>query len=215
MKGPGPLFLRGDNFKIVKIHWPYFKIFFSRTTGPVSTKFGTKHSWMKGIQVFSNEFNSIPIKKIMGFFLFIINIMIIKCVYWFELFSQVNDVAHWPLVGKMWRKCIFVRIWYNFFIIFQILQPTSALIVVDVQNDFLDGNLALRNCPAGQDGLGVIPAINSVLDTVNFELVVYTRDWHPADHISFADNKHIRPFHSTSQVSLSEGCSVIHRLRNE
>lgn len=82
------------------------------------------------------------------------------------------------------------------------MQPNSALIVVDVQNDFLDGNLALRNCPAGQDGLGVIPAINSVLDTVNFELVVYTRDWHPEDHISFAENKHIRPFHSTSQVSL-------------
>lgn len=86
----------------------------------------------------------------------------------------------------------------------QILQPNSALIVVDVQNDFLDGNLALRNCPAGQDGLGVIPAINSVLDTVNFELVVYTRDWHPEDHISFAENKHIRPFHSTSQITQKE-----------
>lgn len=97
-----------------------------------------------------------------------------------------------------------LREWKIIFWIFpcQILQPNSALIVVDVQNDFLDGNLALRNCPAGQDGLGVIPAINSVLDTVNFELVVYTRDWHPADHISFAENKHIRPFHSTSQVSL-------------
>ena len=40
----------------------------------------------------------------------------------------------------------------------------SALLVVDVQNDFLEGSLALRNCPAGQDGMGVIPAINSVLD---------------------------------------------------
>ena len=31
-----------------------FKIF-SRTTGPISTKFGTKHPWVKGIQIYSNE----------------------------------------------------------------------------------------------------------------------------------------------------------------
>ena len=30
-------------------------IFFSRTTGPISTKLGTKHPWVKGIQVCSNE----------------------------------------------------------------------------------------------------------------------------------------------------------------
>ncbi|CAC5389331.1 unnamed protein product [Mytilus coruscus] len=86
----------------------------------------------------------------------------------------------------------------------QILQPVSALIVVDVQNDFLDGSLALRNCPAGQDGLGVIPAINSVLDTVNFDLVVYTRDWHPSNHISFIDNIDKRKLHSTNKILCSE-----------
>ena len=30
-------------------------IIFSRTTGPISTKLGTKHPWVKGIQVCSNE----------------------------------------------------------------------------------------------------------------------------------------------------------------
>ena len=29
--------------------------FFSRTPGPISTKLGTKHTWLKGIQVSSNE----------------------------------------------------------------------------------------------------------------------------------------------------------------
>ena len=59
-KWRAPLFLRGDNFKIVEIHWRNFKIFFSRTTGPISTKFSTKHPLVKGIQVCSNEepFNS-------------------------------------------------------------------------------------------------------------------------------------------------------------
>ena len=30
-------------------------MFFSRTTEPISTKLGTKHPWVKGIQVCSNE----------------------------------------------------------------------------------------------------------------------------------------------------------------
>ena len=45
----------GDNNQIAKIHWRNSKIFFSRTAGPISTKFGTKHPWVKGIQVCSNE----------------------------------------------------------------------------------------------------------------------------------------------------------------
>ena len=38
--------------EIVKIHWELLKIFFSRTTGAFSTKLGTKHPWVKMIQVF-------------------------------------------------------------------------------------------------------------------------------------------------------------------
>ena len=48
-EGPWP-FPRGDNNEIAKIHWWNFKIFFSRTTWPISTKLGTKHPWLKGIQ---------------------------------------------------------------------------------------------------------------------------------------------------------------------
>ena len=53
-EGPNP-FPRGDNYEKVKIHWRNFKIFFSRTTEPISIKLGTKHSWVKGIKVCSNE----------------------------------------------------------------------------------------------------------------------------------------------------------------
>ena len=49
---PPPFFHRGDNYKIAKIHW---QIFFSRTTEPISTKLGTIHPWVKGVQVCSNE----------------------------------------------------------------------------------------------------------------------------------------------------------------
>ena len=37
---------------MVKLYWKYLKIIFSRTTEPISTKLGTKHPWVKGIQVF-------------------------------------------------------------------------------------------------------------------------------------------------------------------
>jgi hypothetical protein len=38
--------------------WDHLKIFFSRTTGPILTKLGTNHSWVKGIQDCSKERDS-------------------------------------------------------------------------------------------------------------------------------------------------------------
>lgn len=54
-----------------------------------------------------------------------------------------------------------------------------ALIVVDVQNDFLPGGAL-----AVPQGDAVIPVVNRIMDA--FECVVATQDWHPADHLSFA-----------------------------
>ena len=34
----------------------------------------------------------------------------------------------------------------------QIVRPTTAFVIVDVQNDFISGSLAIMNCPAGQNG---------------------------------------------------------------
>ena len=53
-EGPRP-FPRGDNYQIAKIHWQILKIYSSRTAGPISTKLGIIHPWVKGIQVCSNE----------------------------------------------------------------------------------------------------------------------------------------------------------------
>jgi nicotinamidase/pyrazinamidase len=55
----------------------------------------------------------------------------------------------------------------------------KALIIVDVQNDFLPGGAL-----AVDKGDLVIPTINRLQE--NFELVVATQDWHPAEHKSFA-----------------------------
>jgi len=62
--------------------------------------------------------------------------------------------------------------------------PGDALIVVDVQNDFLPGGSL-----AVPEGDAVVPVLNRYVE--RFETagqpVYFTRDWHPADHCSFRD----------------------------
>lgn len=72
---------------------------------------------------------------------------------------------------------------------------------MDVQNDFISGTLNISNCSAQQNGFEVISPINRLLDTVQFDAVFYSLDWHPSDHISFIDNIQLRPLHHTSPVT--------------
>ena len=57
----------------------------------------------------------------------------------------------------------------------------TALIVVDVQNDF---------CPGGAlavpDGDAVVAPINALIE--RFDTIVLTQDWHPPGHLSFASS---------------------------
>jgi len=58
----------------------------------------------------------------------------------------------------------------------------EALLIIDFQNDF---------CPGGAlpvaDGDAIAPRVNELLDSGRFDLVVATRDWHPANHASFVE----------------------------
>jgi nicotinamidase/pyrazinamidase len=57
----------------------------------------------------------------------------------------------------------------------------KALILVDIQNDFLPGGAL-----AVPGGDAVIPVLNSLQS--RFPIVVATQDWHPANHGSFVVN---------------------------
>lgn len=57
----------------------------------------------------------------------------------------------------------------------------KALILVDIQNDFLPGGAL----PV-PEGDAVVPVANRVQPA--FDLIVATQDWHPAEHGSFAAN---------------------------
>ena len=49
------IFPRGDNNEMAKIHWRSLEIFYPRTNEPYLIKISTKHSRVKGIQIWSNE----------------------------------------------------------------------------------------------------------------------------------------------------------------
>jgi len=57
----------------------------------------------------------------------------------------------------------------------------KALILVDVQNDFMPGGSL--EVPGGDS---IVRPLNAVQE--RFALVVATQDWHPPDHVSFASN---------------------------
>jgi nicotinamidase/pyrazinamidase len=59
----------------------------------------------------------------------------------------------------------------------------KVLVLVDIQNDFCPGGaLAV---PGGDQ---VVPVANALIASGAFDLVIATKDWHPASHVSFADN---------------------------
>ncbi len=57
----------------------------------------------------------------------------------------------------------------------------KALVIVDLQNDFMKGGSL-----AVPEGNKVIPIANEVQP--HFDLIVATKDWHPENHGSFANN---------------------------
>jgi len=61
-------------------------------------------------------------------------------------------------------------------------RDEDALIVVDVQNDFVRGGAL-----AVSDGEAILPLVNRL--TGAFAQVVLTQDWHPAGHASFASSR--------------------------
>lgn len=83
----------------------------------------------------------------------------------------------------------------------------SALIVVDMQNDFLPGgSLEVPNSDT------IIPIINEYIEFFekHQSLIVFTRDWHPENHISFKENGGIWPRHCIQNTKGAEIHSEIY-----
>ena len=81
---------------------------------------------------------------------------------------------------------------------------SRALVIVDFQNDF---------CPGGAlavpDGDAIAPRLNDLAGSGEYDVVVATRDWHPPDHGSFAEQGGPWPVHC---VAGTPGAELHHAL---
>jgi nicotinamidase/pyrazinamidase len=82
------------------------------------------------------------------------------------------------------------------------VRPDDALIVVDVQHDFLPGGAL-----AVATGERIFTPIDALAP--RFARVYATRDWHPADHSSYAENGGPWPVHCVAE---SHGAAFDPRL---
>ena len=79
-----------------------------------------------------------------------------------------------------------------------VYDPSTALLVVDVQNDFADpsGSLSVRG------GADIVPRLNAEIQRA-MEVgatVIYTQDWHPPSTPHFAKDGGIWPVHCVTDT---------------
>jgi nicotinamidase/pyrazinamidase len=93
----------------------------------------------------------------------------------------------------------------------------DALIIVDVQNDFLPGGALGVN-----DGDAVVPVLNEWIRIFTSKTlpIFATRDWHPAGHCSFVENRGQWPKHCVAEspgarfaedLELPDDVSIVHK----
>jgi nicotinamidase/pyrazinamidase len=77
-------------------------------------------------------------------------------------------------------------------------DPLTALVIVDVQNDFADpaGSLAVR------DGAAVVPILEAEIAAARAggATIAYTQDWHPAHTPHFAQDGGLWPVHCVQET---------------
>ncbi|KAI1728019.1 isochorismatase family domain-containing protein [Ditylenchus destructor] len=101
----------------------------------------------------------------------------IRCL--FDLYDLDRDGVLSPRESKAANKDLIQKI----------NDLRCALIVVDFQNDFVAGSLAIKHGPARQDPIEALEPLNHLLRRhAHFRRIIYTLDWHPSNHISFYEH---------------------------
>jgi nicotinamidase/pyrazinamidase len=84
----------------------------------------------------------------------------------------------------------------------------KALIVIDMQNDFMEG------------GSLAVPGSKHIIEYINklrknYDMVVFTKDFHPEDHCSFKENGGIWPVHCVQKTKGSKVHKDLHPIMND
>jgi nicotinamidase/pyrazinamidase len=82
----------------------------------------------------------------------------------------------------------------------------EALIIVDMQNDFCEGGAIIPITDTDK----ICQVINSIIPY--FEIVIFTQDWHPSDHISFDTNG--GKFHSHC-IQGTDGAKIVENISRD
>jgi len=73
-----------------------------------------------------------------------------------------------------------------------VLNPRRSLLVIDLQNDFITGSLAIAGAQE------IITPIQHLVDQHElWNITVFSKDWHPTNHISFFSNLNLRTLDPT------------------
>jgi len=88
----------------------------------------------------------------------------------------------------------------------------AALIVVDVQRDFCEGGAL-----AAADTVSLLTPLEEFIDAARQAgaVIVYTRDWHPANHRSFKPNGGPWPVHCVAETEGAELMPPLRALPND
>ena len=76
---------------------------------------------------------------------------------------------------------------------------SSALIIIDMQNDFCHGGAL-----AVKDGEKLVDPINDAQE--KFDTIILTQDWHPEEHSSFASNNSAEVY---SNIEMDYGSQIL------
>ena len=93
------------------------------------------------------------------------------------------------------------------FIYKKLRKMGKILIIVDCQNDFIDGTLAVPKATDMIGRLGTFLAKNAK----DYDKIMLTADWHPTNHSSFVENNGAWPAHC---VQFTQGAAIHNTIIN-
>ncbi|CAI5447006.1 unnamed protein product [Caenorhabditis angaria] len=109
-----------------------------------------------------------------------------KLVNEVDLVAEIDDLLETFIGDKKWDEHV-VELMEKV-----VLKPFKnlriALLVVDFQNDFVSGSLSIKEGDAEEDPIEALPHVNNLLQNMTWNMIVYTQDWHPSNHISFFEH---------------------------
>lgn len=120
-------------------------------------------------------------------------------VFPINLIKDINQLYCFTILTNIQFNCILVKM-------ATVDTKDSALIIIDMQNDFVlpTGSLYINGAPE------IVEPISKLLADPKFKLRVFSQDWHPWEHVSFKDQGGLFAPHC---IQNTPGAEIVDELR--